>query len=80
MTCLPSEDLTVNTHEADRLYEQYVKPLEQMHRGQYAGVSPDGEIVLASTLIDAVRKSVQSFGKDNSIVFHIGDRVVGHIR
>ena len=66
--------------ESDRLYETFVKPLESSHRGQYASVSLKGEVVLAPTLIDALQRGVNAFGKDNSIVFHVGNRVVGHIR
>lgn len=66
--------------DVDRLYDQYVRPLEGSHRGQYVGVSLQGDIVTAPTLVDAVQQSVRKFGKDNSIVFHVGNRVVGHIR
>jgi hypothetical protein len=66
--------------EADRLYDEYVKPLEERHRGEYVGVSHRGEIVMASNLIDVVQQSVSAFGKGNSIAFRVGDRVVGRIR
>jgi hypothetical protein len=71
---VPSQD------EADRLYNQYVKPLEASHRGQYAAVSYQGDVVIASSLVEVVQKAVATFGKANSVTFHVGDRVVGRIR
>ena len=70
----------MDAQASDRLYEQFVKPLEDSHRGQYASVSLQGEIVLAPTLIDALQRGAKAFGKDNSIVFHVGNKVVGRLR
>lgn len=67
-------------HEADRLYDQYVKPLESIHRGDYVGVSVDGKTVIGSTLIDVVRRTATAFGKGNGVVFRVGDKVVGRAR
>lgn len=70
----------MDARESDRLYEEHVKPLEATHGGQYASVSFQGDVVLASTLLEAVQRGVKAFGKDSSIVFHVGNKVVGHIR
>lgn len=59
----------------DELYAQYVKPLEQEHTGEYAAVSPDGSMVLASTLPDVLKHAAQTFQSD-SFVFKIGDVTV----
>jgi hypothetical protein len=75
-----TKDCALDTRDSDRLYEQYGKPLESSHRGRYVGVSMDGEVVFASTLVDAVRRAVDTFGKDSSIVFRVGDKVVGRVR
>ena len=51
---------TLGEPEADRLYDQYVKPLESIHRGEYVGVSvdgKDGKTVIGATLIDVVRQT-----------------------
>ena len=48
---VPSQD------EADRLYDQYVKPLEASHRGQYAAVSYQGNVVLATLRLKPTRGS-----------------------
>lgn len=66
--------------EADRLYEQYVKPLQRSHRGGYVGVSIDGKIVIGSTLIEVVRDATHAFGKGNSVIFRVGDKIVGRVR
>lgn len=65
--------------EADRLDDQYVKPLKVSHRGQYAAVSYQGDVVLASSLVEVVQKAVAAFGKGNSIAFRVGPRTVGRV-
>jgi hypothetical protein len=70
----------IDDQDFDRLYRQYVEPLENDHAGEYAGVSLDGRTVLRSTLLDAVQESVAQFGKGKSVVFRVGDKVVGRVR
>ena len=70
----------MDAREPDRLYEQFVKPLEGRHWGEYAGVSFEGEVVLAPTLVEVVQQSVSRFGKNNSVAFRVGHKVVGHVR
>ena len=70
----------LGVQEADVLYERYVKPLERGHSGHYVGVSRDGKTVIGSTLIEVVRQAAAAFGKGNSVVFRVGDRVVGRVR
>ena len=74
-----ANERTPGEHEADRYYDQYVNPLETMHRGEYAGVSFDGKTVIGSTIFGVVQQAVTAFGKDNSIVFRVGDKVVGRV-
>lgn len=74
-----ANERTPSEHEADRLYDQYVKPLEPTHCGEYVGVSVDGKTVIGSTLIGVVQQAVTAFGKDNSVVFRVGDKVVGRV-
>lgn len=71
--------LNLSMDDADRLYDQYVRPLESSHRGKYVAVSMQGEVELAPTLVDAVQRAVKAFGKDNSIAFHVGNKVVGRV-
>ncbi len=71
---------TLNLRESDRLYDQYVKPIENRHRGEYVGVSLDGDTVIGSTLIGVIQQSSARFGKGKSVVFRVGDKVVGRVR
>lgn len=71
---------TLSLRESDDLYDQHVRPLEDRHRGEYVGVSVDGETVSGPTLIDVVRQSARTFGKGRSVVFRVGDKVVGRVR
>jgi hypothetical protein len=64
---------------ADRLYKQYVRPLETQYHGEFIGVAPDGRYVVAGTALDAMRQATAAFGRGNYI-FKIGDRVVGKWR
>jgi hypothetical protein len=61
---------------ADKLYEQYGKPLESQHRGEYLAVSRDGRTLLASSLPDVVEQAAEAFGPENYI-FKVGDKAVG---
>ena len=71
--------LNLSMDDSDRLYDQYVRPLEGSHRGKYVAVSMNGEIELAPTLIEVAMQAVARFGKDNSIAFRVGHTVVGHV-
>jgi hypothetical protein len=64
--------------DADRLYEKYVKPLEKEQRGKYVLVTPDGQTIFTSTLLEAVQKAAD-IPDPNNFVFKVGDKVVGRI-
>ena len=68
-----------NINDANKAYEKYVKPLEQKHRGKFAGVSYTGKVIIAPSLYQAMLDSKNSFGRANSFVFKIGDKVVGRL-
>lgn len=65
--------------EADRLYEQYVKPLEPEYSGTYVAVSPKGETLFGATLLEACQKATAIFGPGN-FVFKVGEKAVGKWR
>lgn len=71
---------SIDFQDTDRLYREHVKPLEADHQGEYVGVALDGRTVLRPTLLEAVRESVSRFGKGKSVVFRVGDKVVGRVR
>jgi hypothetical protein len=75
-----SRDHSPRKQDVDRLYERYVKPLELEHRGKYVGVSFQGGTVIGTTLLEALEQASDSFGKGNTIVFKVGERVVGRLR
>ena len=58
--------LNLSMDDADRLYDQYVRPLESGHRGQYVAVSLNGEVELAPTLTEVAMQAVSRFDKDSS--------------
>ena len=58
------------------LYEQYGKPLEAQHRGEYLAVSPQGEILIGPDLDELIDKAVEKLGSGN-FIFKIGDVAVG---
>ena len=62
--------------EADRLYEQYGKPLKADHWGEYIAISPEGKTVLASSLLEVLRAAKATLGLGN-YVFRVGERGVG---
>ena len=64
---------------AEKLYEQYVLPIEPDHHGEYVAVSPRGQILFAATAYDAMHNAVARFGR-GCYMFKVGERSVGHIR
>lgn len=64
------------TQRAAALYEQYGRPLEAEHTGEYVAISLNGEAVLASTLVRALSDGAAQLGPGN-FVFKVGERVVG---
>lgn len=74
------EQPSLKKHDADRLYAQFVKPLEQTHQGHFATVSPAGETILAPTLLEAIQKADERFGDTPTVTFKVGAKVVGKIR
>lgn len=68
--------LEYNKDLADRLYEQYAKPLESDHWGEYVAISPDGRTILGTGVGKLLRDAGEAFGPGN-YVFKIGPRVIG---
>jgi hypothetical protein len=65
--------------EANRLYEQYGKPFEAEHLGQFVAISRDGRTLLGTSAGAVGRQAKDAFGPGN-FVFKIGPRVVGKWR
>lgn len=71
--------VTRQHQEAERLYEQYGKPLEPQHTGQYVAISTDGKTLLGSTVLEVMQQAKAAFGP-GSFIFKVGDRSVGKWR
>ena len=56
----------------NRIYEQYVKPVENVHPGEYVLVRPDGELVFGPTLLEVVMKAQEVAHPDNCL-FKVGE-------
>lgn len=65
--------------DANSIYKQYVKPLEQRHKGEYVVVTPDGQTIFGADLMSAVLRAQQISAQDNYI-FKVGDRILGKLR
>jgi hypothetical protein len=65
--------------EAHRVYDRYVKPLEQEHWGEYVFVAADGRSVLGASELDAIDKGIAALGRGH-FLFKVGDIAVGKIR
>lgn len=65
--------------QSDKLYDQYGKPLEQDHWGEYVAIFPDGRLLVGADLMDVSDQALTQFGQ-GSFVFKVGDRAVGKWR
>lgn len=66
-----------NQQKAEKFYQQYAKPLEKSHQGEYLAVSHDGtEKILGRTLLDVIQKATKTFGLEN-FIFKIGTQSIG---
>ena len=64
---------------ARALYEQYGKPLEAEHTGEYVVIANNGNTIVSKSLTEAVTRAIEKFGKGH-FVFKIGSRAVGSFR
>lgn len=56
----------------DRMYEQYVKPVEQEHLGEYVVVTPAGDMYFAQTQSELVKKTMHLREGGNGL-FRVGE-------
>jgi hypothetical protein len=62
--------------QAEKLYNQFGKPLEETHKGKYIAISPNGNTLIGDVLIDLMEQAKVTLGPGNYI-FKIGERSVG---
>jgi hypothetical protein len=56
----------------DRAYQQYVKPFERDHWGEFALVTPNGQVVLAGSLQELMEKT-DGLDDDDNCLFKVGE-------
>ena len=59
------------------LYEQFGKPLEKDHRGEYVAIGLDGQTLHGSNAADVLQQAVGAFGSGNFALERIGHRTFG---
>lgn len=65
--------------QADKLYEQYGKPLEPEHLGEYVAISSHGQTIIGQNPLDVAQRARAAFGP-GSFLFRIGTKAVGKWR
>jgi len=73
-------DATLTVQEADDLYTRYGKPLEQDHHGEYAAITPEGQVIVGKDDLEVVGRALQKFGSGNFILYRIGYDYVDKLR
>jgi hypothetical protein len=61
--------------QTDALYEQYGKPFEAEHWGEYVAIAKDGRTVLAPTVLEAMDEAEERLGR-GVVLFKVGEKVV----
>ena len=64
-----------NTAEPDaQLYEQYGKPLEEDHKGEYVAIASDGQTILGTDPDEVLRRAVAAFGSGKFALARVGEK------
>jgi hypothetical protein len=61
---------------SDRLYEQYGRPLEAEHWGEFVAIAQDGRTLLGSSLWDLTDQAIEELGP-GFVMFKVGEKAVG---
>jgi hypothetical protein len=62
--------------QAAALYERYAKPLEQIEKGKYIAISPEGKTLVDADMLELMKMAKSELGPGN-FIFKIGDLAVG---
>jgi hypothetical protein len=71
------EWLSHRAEERQRLYQQYGKPLEKEHSGEYVAISFDGQTIVGQRSGEVLKRSVDTFGSGNFVLSRIGYQTFG---
>ena len=66
------EWLAYRAQEDRRLYEEYGKPLEKTHTGEYVAIGPEGQTVLGTDDVEVLKKAIEAFGSGNFALARVG--------
>jgi hypothetical protein len=70
----------ITVQEADTLYARYGKPFEQGHYGEYAAITPDGQVIMDKDDLEVVDRAIEKFGSGNFLLYRIGYKFVDKVR
>jgi len=59
----------------NRIYDRHVKPLERAHQGEYALVTPNGEVIFAPTLLE-LADIAQRMANHENLLCKVGERAI----
>jgi hypothetical protein len=65
--------------EFDQLYDQYVKPVEAEHTGEYVAVERGGRMIFGTDVREVALAAIDSMSK-GSYVYKVGERAAGRWR
>ncbi len=71
------EGLARKLQRDQSLYEQYGKPLEKAHTGQYVAISPEGQTIVGPAAGEVLCQAVDAFGSGNFALKRVGYRTFG---
>ena len=71
------EWITRREHEDRHLYEQYGKPLEKDHTGEFVAIGPDGRTILGTDDIAVFNQAIDLLGSGNFALCRVGHRAFG---
>ena len=64
---------TMTVAEADTLYEQYGRPLEPDHNGEYLAITRTGQTILGTSVLDVLTKKDEALGAETyTVLFKVG--------
>ena len=59
------------------LYQQYGKPLEQTHQGEYLAIGTEGKTILKKRAGEVLQKAIADFGTGNFSLVRVGHSTLG---
>jgi hypothetical protein len=69
----------MNMPSHEELYDRFVKGLESKHRGAFAAVRSDGQVIVDKDDVKVVDRALKQFGPGNFVLLKVGSRCVGKL-